>query len=134
MDPILVLHILQPGGAIAVSSYQQRELQSSTVPPVEILNLDSIPRLEQLKARHRGRIACREIPSAQTQYPDTAGDDLSLRHAGRCTPNVVFSCELTWRGPCACTGRDKADRQLQNSVRRQTPKRGLLHPVRHLAP
>ena len=33
--------------------------------------------------------------------------------------NVVFSCELTWRGPCASTGRDKADRQLQNCVRRQ---------------
>ena len=30
--------------------------------------------------------------------------------------NVVFSCELTWRGPCASTGRDKADRQLQNVV------------------
>jgi hypothetical protein len=30
--------------------------------------------------------------------------------------NVDFSCELTWRGPCACTGRDKADRQLQISV------------------
>jgi len=30
--------------------------------------------------------------------------------------NVVFSGGLTWRGPCASTGRDKADRQLQNFV------------------
>ena len=33
----------------------------------------------------------------------------------------VFSCELTWRGPCASTGRDKADRQLQNFVIRSFP-------------
>jgi hypothetical protein len=31
--------------------------------------------------------------------------------------NVVSSCELTWRGPCASTGRDKVDRQLRNHVR-----------------
>ena len=28
--------------------------------------------------------------------------------------NVVFSCELAWRGPCASTGRDKIDRQLKD--------------------
>jgi hypothetical protein len=59
--------------------------------------------------------------------------------------NVVFSCGVAWRGPgcvqgrsgsdpCAatgrtlvspplCQGRDRSDRQLQNTVRRLTPKR-----------
>ena len=37
------------------------------------------------------------------------------------TSNVVFSCELTWRGPCVSTDRDKADRRLQNSVIRSLP-------------
>ena len=30
--------------------------------------------------------------------------------------NVLFSCELAWRGPCDSTDRDKVDRQLQNVV------------------
>jgi len=44
-----------------------------------------------------------------------------LTHLFLCPPNVDFSCELAWRGPCASTDRDKADRQLQILVRHRFP-------------
>ena len=44
--------------------------------------------------------------------------------------NVVFSCELAWRGPFASTGRDKLARQLQNFVI-WPPARDLLHSFPH---
>ena len=110
--------------------------QSGTSPPLSIsgevalrdrIHDDSVSR-RGLEACHRSKL-CFASPHRYSVLPEAWRDHKTTREAQPMKravdssfssdsglPNVVFSCELTWRGPCESTGRDKADRQLQNCV------------------
>ena len=83
-----------------------------------LLQLDSMP-AAGIRGFAESRLATSPLPAWSNRQRHELGLGLGEERIAvnvRTVPNVVFSCELAWRGPCASTGRDKVDRQLQNSV------------------
>ena len=122
----------RPGSSSQPSSRGQ---ESGLHPPSRNFSSQTFPGARHSYAPVLGSCVTRQCslmlhtPSNEDPSSDTAAEGAEMTtpsirmpqmqwrvRACNMPPNVVFSCELAWRGPCASKGRDKVDRQLQDFV------------------